>query len=326
MTHEQLIRDLVRTLWEPKNVLVPVAFIALFVVSGAASSRILKRLPHFLHKPEMEWGARWVWLILLSFVALALATTYLALTRTAYTISSWLFGKLVLDIGFLSVTTLRYQFYGVLLGPAALGTRLKGRQFNIGAWLAKQERWWSRRWRARALEFGGFALVLLMDAYIILGFTYPIDLSFDVLFRAQRIADAAAASVKRDLRSPRVLKVQGYAPRSAIDSFNHLDVGTVATVRWSLTRAASAVRSKEPPDASVTGEYCLFIRVTRETTKLQTEEILSTARRVLADKGEPHRWRISVYNRDSHLSVTGTYPDEQPGQEQAPAERFRSDE
>lgn len=305
MYRDQVVQQVLRTLWQPKNLLVPAAFIALFLLSGIISLRILRRLPRFLHKPEMEWGARWVWLIVLSVVALALLTAHLALTRTPFTISSGLFGKVVLDIGLLSAATLRYQFSGVLVAAAAAGERLRGRQFDMdtmSAWLGKQERWWSRRWRARALEFGVFAFVLLIDAYMMLGLTYPFDVEFGRLAEDEAIAGSVAQVVQAELARPNIQEVSAYGP---LDIDPMLDYGKPKQVVSSLREILNLRR---PEDQAPPSEFHLFLQVTRDTTDRQARDIVAQAQKLLAERREPHRWRIAVYSRESKLSVHGLYP------------------
>ncbi len=153
---------------------------------------------------------------------------------------------------------------------------------------------------------GVCALALAGDAYLILGFTYPMDVSFGTMDRAQQIADEVARCVGNDLKAPSVQGVEGYAPRLALAMPEHF--GNLKAARASLRHIGLAMRGAGPVDASVTGEYLLLVKVTADTEKPEAEELLGRAQDALTTQGESHRWRISVYNRESELSVRGVYP------------------
>jgi len=293
-------------LLQPRNFLPAAACIVLFVIMGRFSLRILSQLPDFPAKRQMMWGARWFWLVMLAMIALAFLATYVGLTRTDYLISSMIAGKLVLDAGLASAHLYRRQGNGMFLSMQALGARLRAKPFDALKWIEKVEIRWARRWWVRGWVIGVCGFALAVDAYLILGFTYPLDVSFGTMDRAQRIADEVARCVGDDLGLPQVQGVEGYAPRSAFDTPE--EFGNLRAVRASVVHAAAVIRGARPVDGSVTGEYVLFVKIAADTEKPEAEELLGRAQGVLATQSESHRWRISVYNRESEVSVTGLYP------------------
>jgi hypothetical protein len=303
MTQDEFAQDVVGRIFAPKELLALAAFLIAYGVVSYASWRVLKRSATFLYKAELVWGARWSWAFVFSVVALALAVTYFGVTHSRYVLTSAIAGKAVVELGFVGLGLgIRKQMDGVFVCIAAFGERLRGRAFDIISWSEKIERRWRKRWVRYGCEVGLPFVLLAMNAFLVLGFTYPFDVGFDRFLEDGAVAGSVAQAVRAQLARPNVQAVSAYGP-SDLDPM--LNDGELEQVASSLREI---LKLKRPEEQATPGDFQLFIRVTEGTTKQEARDILARAQKLLADRHEPHHWRISVYSRESKLSVHGLYP------------------
>jgi len=307
---EQFVQQIVRTIFSPWYLGAAAAFVGLSLVSGRFSLRILRRMPEFARKRDLVWGAKWCWTLLLAAFVCAYLIAYVGITRTDYltTATAAAAGFLWLILPALQLSLPR-QFYGEMLWMAALASRIRRRPLDIEAWLAKTDRYWARTWLNCGAAFAYLALVLLMIAYIVLAFTYPFDAEMAAQFRAQKIGDEIGLAVRSTIAGVRIQKVDAAAPLSEPDWADH--AGEWKMVAWSLDSILG--RGKAPPSLATPALFRLFIRVTADTTEREARDMLAQVEKLLADRHEPHRWRIAVYSRESKLSVHGLYPPTEGG-------------
>ncbi|MFB3880638.1 MAG: hypothetical protein ACE149_05210 [Armatimonadota bacterium] len=300
MHREQLVQQALRTISSPWYVGAVAALVSLSLASGFLSLRILRRMPDFPRKRDMIWGARWCWALELAVFLCAYAVAYLGITRTDYLLTAFVasgaFPWLALPALQLALPR---QFYGDMLWIAALASRVRRRPLDIEAWLTKLDRSWSRTWLNCSAVFAYLALVFLMVGYIALAFTYPFDVDAAAQFRAQDVADELGLAMRGTTIGRRIQKVEAFVPSTEPDWLEH--GGELEAVKWSLRRIFGRA---EPPQ----NEHRVLIRVTKDSTQTQKREVLAQAQNLLADRHEPHRWRIAVYSRESKLSVHGWYP------------------
>ena len=305
MNREEFAQQMLGTVLDPRGLITAGAAVVFVAVAGAASLRILRRLPDFPAKRQMEWGARWCWLLFLLIIVIAYAAAYVCMTRTRYTVSSAFAGKLVVDTMLLSaMALLRPQINGYSVCFAALGQRIRGRAFDFTEWVRKTSRA-EKRWTYRAFVATAAAIVILSNAYIVLAFTYAIDIEYSEWMDGEEHASAVARVVEGQLASPEVEGVQADGPIFDLDLEK---VGELETAERSLRRILHVGATLGPTSSKA---YRLFVHVRGETGKSMAAEMLEEVRRILKSSGERQPWIIWVGNRKTRMRVRGGYPDDE---------------
>jgi hypothetical protein len=185
----------------------------------------------------------------------------------------------------------------------AAGQRIRGKEASAAAWLEtivkrrKLERY------SKVTHAFLLAMMVLGWALVVLMITYPIDADFARWEAGNEMADSVADALRGAIAQPNVQKVSAFGPHEDPDVLS--DAGSVKQVTKSVREILSL---KKPEDQVPPGDFHLFISVTKNTTDRQARDIVAHTQKLLADRHEPHPWRIAVYSRGSKLSVHGFYP------------------
>jgi len=203
-----------------------------------------------------------------------------------------------------AMALLRPQINGYSVCFAALGQRIRGRAFDFTEWVRKTSRA-EKRWTYRAFVATAAAIVILSNAYIVLAFTYAIDIEYSEWMDGEEHASAVARVVEGQLASPEVEGVQADGPIFDLDLEK---VGELETAEQSLRRMLHVGGAGEPTSPK---PYHMFVAVGEETDESIAADMLEQVRRILDASGEGNPWIIWVGNRDTRVVVQGGYPDDE---------------
>ncbi len=301
MIHDEMARMVAERIFAPRLLLVYAAFLVYVLGVGYASWRMLLRLPDFPYRREMLWGARWVWAVVAAVLGVAMGVTYYGAFDTDYPLTSIIVGGAVFTLGMhqtMLLLPMRTEGWSFCL--TALGARLRGKQFDLDAWVTKRVRQYRNPWVKYGLGRGMAIALLLIYAYLVLAFSYPFDRSLARTDREQRIADEVAADVRDRLQGEMIVEIQAYGPMD-LDSLEQ--AGTVVQVERSLREILALDRPAPPQEP-----FRLFIAVTPETGPKEAADMLAEARAVLAERKDTGKWQISVHIPDVKGLARGEYP------------------
>lgn len=281
------------------------AGVVLFALASLASLRVLRRLPDFEAKREMEWGARWFWLLLLSAFGLAGIVIYVGMTHTRYLTTSGLVSKMVFDALALSwAVFLPRQTQGWAVWTGALEARIRGREFDFWAWMQKTARV-RRKLTTRAGQAVAVTLVLLGNVYLMLGFSYPFDGQWARWRAGEEHAAAVEQAVEEELVSSRIKSVDASAPFSLMNLGSIESAGSLTTVKVSLMRILDVGDQEE---GFPTDPYRINLDFRGRVTELEAIDVVVHVWRIFDASDEDERWIISAGNRSSEVSVNAAYP------------------
>jgi hypothetical protein len=299
MFQDETARMVAEHIFEPRLLLVYAGFLLFVVAVGYASWRVLVRLPDFPYRREMLWGARWTWAVMAVALGLALAVMYYGGAYTGYPLTCIIIGQAVFVVGVADTTLLLpMRAEGWRFCLVALGARLRGQRLDLNAWVTARVRQHHKPWLRYGLGVGGSLAVLLMNAYLVLAFTYPFDRDVARVDREQRIANEVAADVREHLQGQTVVEVRAYGP---IDLDWLEEAGTASQAKGSLREILAL---DDPPPLEK--PFHLFIEVAPDTSVEDAEVVLEQARSALKERHESRQWQVSVVRGAEMLREAST--------------------
>lgn len=168
----EMADNAMRMVFDPGMAAPWVGVVVLFGAMGYASLRFLRKQPDFPEKPQMLWGAKWLWALTAGLVIVKYLVWYLGALLTDYSFSFMFAGLVVFGWGvFLLLLVLPLQTSGSAACLVPLRAWINRKPVDLPAWLDQEQRTRRSRW----YRVGIPATALLLTAYLgyLIGYSYP---------------------------------------------------------------------------------------------------------------------------------------------------------
>lgn len=299
--HEPVTGFLER-LFAPDALAGLVLVIGLILALGLVSAHYLRQQRDFEHKDEMLWGAHWFWAVVMAAETVLVVGTYLALTRTAYPLTSG-FTAVFLGPVLLGVFLQRfhYQFLGAFFALQVWSSRMKDKAFDLQEWLEDQ-RTPDRKQRIIRL-IAVVVQVVMVCGYVslILAFAYPADRWRMKAMQAERLETV----LQQRLASEQITSVECFAPAGRF--LKSLSGRWWEQALHSVQDILGLAPESQPPRTRE--EYWhLFVKTKHGTTPQQARELADRAEDVIEHLDIGDYWHIVVYVKGRREPVRRYYP------------------
>jgi hypothetical protein len=285
---QEMLEGFLEKLIGPDALAAWVLLVGVTLAIGLVSAHYLRQQRDFEHKEEMMWGAHWFWVVVLFAEVVLVGGTYLALTRTDYTMTagftSMLLGPTVL---FAFFDRWHYQFIGAIFALIVWTPRMRGEEFDLDDWLKKQGSPPRSQRILRRVVLVMHIVLAFAYLFIVLTFAYPADRWMIHGMQAERMQPI----LRQRLDSEDVRSVHCFAPMGTLS--DALKGQRMQAAVHSLKQIAGLLPDPEPP-RSWKGYWQLFISVNSDTTREQKEEIHQRAVHAVTDFEGERFWRIVV--------------------------------